>query len=551
MLSKELKAEVEAWIAQDPETDTQELLQRTLLAAESGEGAALADIEAWFQGFLEFGTAGLRGPMGPGPSCMNRAVVIRAAAGLSSYLLKRSARRIVVGYDARHHSLDFALDTVGVAAGYGLEAILLPRTLPTPVLAYAIGFFNADAGVMVTASHNPANDNGYKVYLGDGSQIIPPTDFEISEEIAAITSSASVAFSDSWDTADDDVVRAYIAQATELFTSEKLPPIKVAYSPMHGVGREVWSDIFDDLNLGTLVAVAAQADPNPDFPTVAFPNPEEAGATDLLRALAHEMSADVAIAHDPDADRCAMLIPTDKGWRQLRGDEVGVLLAWWAIERARVFKLAHPTGTFASSIVSSMQLEHIAQGAGLNYTSTLTGFKWISKVPDLVFGYEEALGYCVDPAHVRDKDGITASLRICELTAYLLSIHRSVESILDEIAVKYGLFVSDQLSIRMNNLSDIPAAVDRLRNNPPTQLAGLIVNECADLNNGWKHLPPTNGMMLMMDKARIIVRPSGTEPKLKCYLEVRMDTTDVATGRIEANQLLAALKRDLQVSLGI
>lgn len=551
-VSPVLEAQVRAWVEDDPDESTAQRAMHLLTAAQTGDAHAEAELTTCFGEFLQFGTAGLRGPLGPGPSCMNRAVVIRAAAGLVNYLLTHNATRIVVGYDARHRSDDFARDTVSIAAAAGLEAILLPRALPTPVLAYAIRALNADAGVMVTASHNPANDNGYKVYLGDGSQIIPPQDGEIAAEIAAIGSARAVPMADTWNVANESVVSHYIDACAAVLAAAAPRDVRIAYTPLHGVGNETLLKVFGQVGYSDIHVVASQAEPNPDFPTVAFPNPEEAGATDLLLALAAEVNADIAIANDPDADRCAMAAKDNQGqWRLLRGDEVGALLGWWTIERASAFNEARPTGTFAASIVSATLLQSLAQRHGLKYQSTLTGFKWIAKIPDLTFGYEEALGYCVDADSVRDKDGISAALRLAELAAWLKARGSSVAALLDEIAAEYGLHHTDQLSVRMANLADIPAAVNRLRTSPPSTVGGRAVLASIDMKDGYRGLPPTDGFVLEVEGGRIIVRPSGTEPKLKCYIEVVLHSSDITQARKDAHAAVAAMKVDISRALGL
>ncbi|MEY3277983.1 MAG: hypothetical protein RLZZ426_469 [Actinomycetota bacterium] len=551
-MSESLIKKVQEWIADDPDLSTREQAQEVLNDAIEGDAVALEQLRTWFGPMLAFGTAGLRGPLGPGPSCMNRAVVMRAAAGLCKYLVSNNAKKIVVGYDARHRSLDFALDTVAIAAGFGLEALLLPRTLPTPVLAYSIGYYKADAGVMVTASHNPAQDNGYKVYLADGSQIVPPADIDIAAQIALVSSVSDLELSDNWESAEEDVVTSYVAATTKVADQKSEHNLIVASTPLHGVGNEVWTSVFDSIGFGQLHVVTEQAEPDPDFPTVVFPNPEEAGATDLLLALAAHVSADIAIAHDPDADRCAAGVRDAQGvWRLLRGDEVGALLGWWNIERRSVFGLSPLSGTYAASVVSSTLLSKIAASNNLKYATTLTGFKWISKVDGLVFGYEEALGYCVDPGSVRDKDGISASTRLCEMAAHLKATGKTVDQILDQLAKEFGLHRTDQLSVRMNDLAAIPAAVSLLRSNPPTSVAGLAVVETVDLKNGWNGLPPTDGIMLILDGGRVIARPSGTEPKLKCYLEVVVDAGDLPNAKTTAESLIQQMKKDMAVALGV
>ncbi|MEY3406951.1 MAG: hypothetical protein RL038_12 [Actinomycetota bacterium] len=551
MMSTELFEKVAAWIADDPDEITAEHAKQVLADAQAGDAQAISQLETWFGPLLQFGTAGLRGPIAPGPSSMNRAVVMRAAQGLINYLVKNQGKKIVVGYDARHRSLDFALDTVSLAAASGLEAILLPRNLPTPVLAFAVRYFQADAGVMVTASHNPPQDNGYKVYLGDGSQIVPPQDAEIATEIAAISEVSSLPTSDAWVLADESVVDAYIKSAATTFELPGLPAVKAVYTPLHGVGYETLAAAVATAGLSELKAVVEQVTPDPDFPTVAFPNPEEAGATDLLLDLARAEDADIAIANDPDADRCAAGIKDRGTWRLLRGDELGTLLGWWTIKRNELLGRPALTGQFAASIVSSNMLRKIAEANGLNYTGTLTGFKWIAKVPDLVFGYEEAIGYCVDPASVGDKDGVSAAVRLLELTAWLKSERKAFADLLDDLAAEYGLFLTDQLSVRMQDLSAIPAAVNRLRSQPPTSVGGMAVKEVIDLANGWNGLLPTDGILLLLDGGQVIARPSGTEAKLKCYLEVVVESTDIAAARATALTKLAEMKTDMAIALGV
>ena len=542
-----LTARAEAWLAEDPDAETREELAKLIDAEDT------AELTARFSGTLQFGTAGLRGELGAGPMRMNRSVVIRAAAGLAAYLKAKGQTDglVVIGYDARHKSADFARDTAAVMTGAGLRAAVLPRPLPTPVLAYAIRHLGAVAGVEVTASHNPPRDNGYKVYLGDGSQIVPPADAEIAAEIAAIASLADVPRPDSgWETLDDGVLDAYLARTDEVLAAGSPRTARTVYTAMHGVGKETLLAAFARAGFPEPVLVAEQADPDPDFPTVAFPNPEEPGAMDLAFAKARETDPDLIIANDPDADRCAAAVKDGGGsgdWRMLRGDEVGALLAEHLVRRGA-------RGTFAESIVSSSLLGRIAEKAGLPYEETLTGFKWIARVEDLRYGYEEALGYCVDPEGVRDKDGITAALLITELASELKSGGRTLLDLLDDLAVEHGLHATDQLSVRVDDLSLISDAMRRLREQPPTRLAGLSVTKAEDLTKGTDALPPTDGLRYTLDGARVIVRPSGTEPKLKCYLEVvvPVDThDDLPAAHAKAAELLAAIKRDLSVAAGI
>ncbi|MPY55524.1 phospho-sugar mutase, partial [Streptomyces acidicola] len=420
--------------------------------------------------------------------------------------------------------------------------------LPTPVLAFAIRHLGAVAGVEVTASHNPPRDNGYKVYLGDGSQIVPPADAEIAAEIAAVTTLTTVPRPDTgWETLDDTILDAYLARTDAVLAPGSPRTARTVYTPMHGVGRDTVLAAFSRAGFPAPALVAEQADPDPDFPTVAFPNPEEPGAMDLAFAKARETNPDLVIANDPDADRCAAAVRDGDDWRMLRGDEVGALLAVHLVKRGA-------RGTFAESIVSSSLLGRIAEKAGLPYEETLTGFKWIARVEDLRYGYEEALGYCVDPEGVRDKDGITAALLITELASVLKSEGRTLLDLLDDIAVEYGLHATDQLSVRVQDLSLIADAMRRLRQQPPTRLAGLPITRSEDLTRGTDSLPPTDGLRYTLDGARVIVRPSGTEPKLKCYLEVVVPVashTDLPAARAKAADLLTTIKQDLSAAAGI
>ncbi|MFJ8345981.1 phospho-sugar mutase [Streptomyces sp. NPDC094153] len=548
----DLIARAKAWLAEDPDTETRDELAR-LLEAETPE--SIEELTARFAGTLQFGTAGLRGELGAGPMRMNRSVVIRAAAGLAAYLKKNgtahgdeNAGLVVVGYDARHKSADFARDTAAVMTGAGLRAAVLPHPLPTPVLAFAIRHLGALAGVEVTASHNPPRDNGYKVYLGDGSQIVPPADAGIAAEIDAIKSLHDVPRPDSgWETLDDSVLEAYLARTDAVLAPGSPRTARTVYTAMHGVGKDTLLAAFARAGFPAPELVLEQAEPDPDFPTVAFPNPEEPGAMDLAFARARATDPDLVVANDPDADRCAVAVKDGADWRMLRGDEVGALLAAHLVSRGA-------TGTFAESIVSSSLLGRIAEKAGLPYEETLTGFKWIARVEGLRYGYEEALGYCVDPDGVRDKDGITAALLITELASRLKQEDRTLLDLLDDLAVEHGLHATDQLSVRVQDLSLIADAMRRLREQPPSALAGLPVTRAEDLTRGTDRLPPTDGLRYTLDGARVIVRPSGTEPKLKCYLEVVVPVgthADLPAARAKATELLASIKRDLSAAAGI
>ncbi|MCX5385247.1 phospho-sugar mutase [Streptomyces sp. NBC_00083] len=553
-MTQDLIARAKAWLAEDPDSETRDELAK--LIESSADAGHAAELAARFSGTLQFGTAGLRGELGAGPMRMNRSVVIRAAAGLAAYLKAKGQGDglVVIGYDARYKSADFARDTAAVMVGAGLKATVLPRPLPTPVLAYAIRHLGAVAGVEVTASHNPPRDNGYKVYLGDGSQIVPPADAEIAAEIDAVASLHDVPRPESgWEVLGDEVLDAYLERTDAVLTPGSPRTANVVYTAMHGVGKDVLLAAFARAGFPEPVLVAEQAEPDPAFPTVAFPNPEEPGAMDLAFATARREESraggvDLVIANDPDADRCAAAVKDRDGqWRMLRGDEVGALLAAHLVAKG-------VTGVFAESIVSSSLLGRIAEAAGLGYEETLTGFKWIARVEDLRYGYEEALGYCVDPEGVRDKDGITAALVFAELASALKEQGRTVLDLLDELALAHGLHATDQLSVRVDDLTVISDAMARLREQPPASLAGLAVTKAEDLTEGTEHLPPTDGLRYYLEGARVIVRPSGTEPKLKCYLEVVVPVASAEgldAARAKGAELLAGIKKDLAAAAGI
>ncbi|HEU5110330.1 MAG TPA: phospho-sugar mutase [Micromonosporaceae bacterium] len=545
-----LRARAEAWLAEDPDPVTREELT-AVLAGLPGTAADLADR---FAGPLTFGTAGLRGPLRAGPNGMNLAVVTGAACGLVGWLTARGATGpLVIGYDARHGSRAFAERTARVATGSGLRALLLPRPLPTPVLAHAVRALDASAGVMVTASHNPPQDNGYKVYLGAatggdlgaGAQIVPPADAEIEAAIRAVGPLPDVPLGEPGEVLGEDAVRAYLDRAAAVVDRDGPRELTVVYTPLHGVGAEVLADAFARAGFAAPTVVPEQAEPDADFPTVAFPNPEEPGAMDRAVALAEAAKADLALANDPDADRCAVAVPgPDRRWRMLRGDELGVLLADHLMRRG-------VRGLYATTIVSSSMLRALCAARGLPYGETLTGFKWIVRANGsgarLVFGYEEALGYCVAPDIVRDKDGITAALLVAELAAGLRAELRSLTDRLDELAAEFGVYATDQLAVRVDDLSEIGTAMTHIRSRPPAELLDEPVTEVRDL------LPDADVLVLRTAGARVVVRPSGTEPKLKAYLEVVEPVADgdVAAARERANASVRALRTETAAALGI
>lgn len=539
-----------AWLAQDPDAETRAELDALIRDAEGGSEPALDDLHSRFDTRLEFGTAGLRGRIEAGSARMNRVLVGQAAAGLAAFLLERepdATPSVVIGYDGRRNSRVFATDTAEILAGAGIRAILLPRMLPTPVLAFAVRHLDASAGVMVTASHNPPADNGYKVYLGgadQGSQIVSPTDAEIETHILRVAESGNVLElprSDAWETAADDVVDAYV-DATAAVPVHQVE-LNVVYTAMHGVGWETFARVVTKAGLPLPHSVAEQQEPDPAFPTVSFPNPEEPGALDLAYALAREHGAELIVANDPDADRLSIAIPDadrPEGYRQLSGNEVGALLGW----RAAVLnaETETPGGVLACSIVSSPALAAVAREYHLDFVETLTGFKWVSRVPGLIFGFEEALGYLVNPRTVRDKDGISAALDFLAMTCFFKAQNITIERVLEAFAEKFGYFASDQLSLRVTNLSDIADIMSYLRADPPGRLGGIDVSGIDDLRDGSDDLPPTDALRFRLaDGSRVMARPSGTEPKIKFYLDVQRPIER----RDEASGVLAAVKADL------
>ncbi|MGC5287239.1 phospho-sugar mutase [Micromonospora sp. DT231] len=549
----DIREQAQRWLADDPDPASRDELTAVLdrLPASAPE---LADR---FAGPLTFGTAGLRGPLRAGPNGMNLAVVTQAAAGLVGWLgAQGGTGPLVIGYDARHGSRQFAERTAQVATGAGRPALLLPRPLPTPVLAYAVRQLGGVAGVMVTASHNPPQDNGYKVYLGAelggelgaGAQIVPPADAGIEAAIRAVGPLTQVPLGPPGQVLGDDLAASYVERATAVIDPDGPRDLTVAYTPLHGVGAAVLTAAFASAGFPVPGVVPDQAEPDPAFPTVSFPNPEEPGAVDRLIALADSTGADLAIANDPDADRCAVVVrdSADGGqtWRMLRGDEVGVLLADHLMRRG-------VTGLYATTIVSSSLLRAMCAARGLPYDETLTGFKWIVRAgggsAPLVFGYEEALGYCVAPEHVRDKDGITAALTVAELAAGLKTQGRTLTDRLDELAAEFGVHHTDQLSARVDDLQVITDAMARIRADTPTTLLGHPVDSVRDL------LPEADVVILRTGVARVVIRPSGTEPKLKAYLEVVEPVVDgdVRTARGRAAQAVAALRGEIATALGL
>lgn len=541
-MSEERLAQARAWMRQDPDHETRDQLAGIITRAASGEEAALADLDDRFGARLAFGTAGLRGELGAGSNRMNRVLVAQAAAGFAAYLRERSGGAtptVVIGYDGRRNSRVFATDSAEIFAGAGLRAVLLPRLLPTPVLAFAVRHLGADAGVMVTASHNPPNDNGYKVYLGgadEGSQIVAPADAEIAASIQRVADAGSIAAlprSTSYEVAGEDVVDAYVAATAAVAPAPaSASSMRWVYTAMHGVGWETFARIVTAAGYPRPAVVGEQLAPDATFRTVSFPNPEEPGAMDLAFARARRTNADFILANDPDADRLAVAIPDDstpEGWRRLTGNEVGLLLG----ARAARAAAGAPGAALACSLVSSPGLGAIAAHHGLDFHETLTGFKWISRAPGIVFGFEEALGYLVNPETVRDKDGISAAVAILGLAAEARDRGASIADLLAELGDTYGHFSSGQVSIRVDDLSIIGRVMLALRTLPPVQIAGRPVASAEDLLHAAAGRPSGDVLRYRLDDgSRVIVRPSGTEPKLKVYIDAAGASADEARAAV-------------------
>lgn len=537
-----LVAQAATWLAQDPDTATATELTQLVERVRRGDDDATAELTDRFSGHLTFGTAGLRGELGAGPTRMNRVVVSHAAHGLGRFLLERVSSgndvSVVIGFDARTLSDVFARDTAEIMSALGIRAHLFDFHTPTPVLAFAVKHLQADAGVMVTASHNPPADNGYKVYLGGvdrGSQIIPPADEAIHAHIMASHDSVaakSIARSDaSIEGVGEDVVDEYIRQTATLIPPGELDKtaLRVCYTPLHGVGGAVFVKLLEYTGFPAPVTVASQADPDPTFPTVAFPNPEEPGALDesYLTATAHH--CDLIIAHDPDADRLAVAVPdptADSGWAMLSGNDLGVLLLTDVAERAA--QEGH-TGSLACSLVSTPMVGRIAHNNRLRFVSTPTGFKWISRPDDLLAGFEEAIGYLVNPETVRDKDGISAGLALIHLAHRLHARGVTITQRLAEIAASYGGWASDTISVRLGSVADVSEVMAKVRATPRALLGDSPMSVVDYRTEPPEGFPATDLITAHdSDGGRVIIRPSGTEPKLKIYVDALATTSDSA-----------------------
>lgn len=576
-----LIAAATAWADQDIDPTTQREARSLIAQAQDGDAEALAALNSAFTGRLAFGTAGLRGALGAGPMRMNRIVIAQTSAGFAQFLTERAAAgetadpaSIVIGYDGRVNSDVFARDTAEIMAGAGLEVYLLPEPGPTPLTAFAVRHLNVSAGVMITASHNPPRDNGYKVYLGDldaGSQIVPPVDAAIADRITAAADRPLLELPRSTDytVLGAGVADAYVSETSAAllagFPQDPSAPgiprgahtaVSVVYTAMHGVGSDLAQRVFVSSGLPSVTPVCEQDRPDGSFPTVAFPNPEEPGALDLAFRLARKVSADLVVAHDPDADRLAIALPDtqcDDGYRRLTGNELGLLLGWRAAERewSRAEQSnSEPSGALACTIVSSPALGAVAKEYGLDYAETLSGFKWVSRVPGLVFGFEEALGYLTHPDTVRDKDGISASADAIAMVRELAAEGRTVWDLLDDASERFGHFASSQITLRLDSMVAASALSAQIRIDPPREFAGVAVAQAKDLlTPGLAEVPADVLRFDLVDGSRIMIRPSGTEPKLKVYLDTFSDTGSAAERRTAAEAALAMLETDVRDTL--
>lgn len=539
MLDPGLREAAQRWIDDDVDPDARAELRDLVAAAASGSAEAADDLADRMSGMLTFGTSGLRGPLRAGPNGMNRSVVIRATAGLAHWLAARSGGVVVVGRDARHGSAEFAADAAGVLAAAGFDVRVLPEPLPTPVLAHAVRSLGAIAGVQITASHNPPRDNGYKLYLEGGIQVAGRLEREIEASIAATGGAVSVSRDASW-SLYHAALDEYLARVAAL-PRGAARTLRIAATALHGVGGRPLVQALRLAGFQDVHLVPSQAEPDPDFPTVALPNPEEPGATDQVLALAKAVEADVAVAIDPDADRCALGVPDRRGqWRMLTGDETGALLGAHVL--STVDRSVHPDPLVATTIVSGSMLRSIAAEHRARYAETLTGFKWLVRAGDgagtgLVYACEEALGQCVDPDYVRDKDGISAAVLACDLAATARSGGRTLPDLLDELARAHGVHETEQIAVRVPRSSMIAQVMGRLRTEPPAALAGVAV-DTRDLR------PDADVLIIGGEGIRVVIRPSGTEPKLKCYLQVleAVEEDQLEAARNSARGRLADLR---------
>ena len=541
MTASRISTAAQDWISHDPDPQT------------AAELAALSDdeLDERFAQPLTFGTAGLRGPLRGGPNGMNLAVVLRTTWAVAKVLKDRrlGGSHVIVGRDARHGSEEFALAAAEVLAAQGFPVVLMFAAVPTPVVAFAVRHSGAAAAIQITASHNPPSDNGYKVYFEGGFPIVPPADQEIERAVAEAPYADEIP-RQRVEPTGVDLVQRYIDRAAHVRHTHG--SVRVAFTPLHGVGGEFAMDALVRAGFSDVHVVESQFAPDPDFPTVSFPNPEEPGAADALLQLAADVDAEIAIALDPDADRCAIGVPTPAGWRMLSGDETGWLLGDYILSQFEPGPVSEAT-LVASSVVSSRMLATIAKEHGAQHVETLTGFKWLSRADDgrpgctLVYAYEEAIGHCVDPGAVRDKDGISAGVLACDLVAALRDQGRTMLDALDELARRHGVHTTTAVSRRVTDADEAQAVMARLRATPPDRLAGVEVTVTDLLQDRGQRR--TDALILSGGDddnwVRIVVRPSGTEPKVKSYIEVRWANI----GNIEATRVKARAVQDELVSI--
>jgi phosphomannomutase len=535
-LPSELRDRAFRWIANDPDTTTRTELQQVTARAMGGDQSAVDELADRMNGTLTFGTAGLRGPVRAGSNGMNRAVVIRATHGVAEWLKYKgqTGGTVVVGQDARHGSKDFAEAAAEVLTAAGFQVHTMPGPLPTPITAFNVRALGAVAGIQITASHNPPADNGYKVYAADGAQIVPPDDGLIETAIRSAPPAISVPMSKGPEQLAD--ISAYVTRVATL-PKGTARDLRIVLTPMHGVGGETVLAALKLAGFQDVTLVPSQATPDPNFPTVKFPNPEEPGAADELLKLAAEVEADLAIALDPDADRCALAIKDGAAWRMLKGDETGVLLGNYVLSTTDA-----TTPLVATTIVSSSMLAKIAESHGARHKETLTGFKWLMRAGEgLIFAYEEALGLAVDPDFVKDKDGISAAIIGCDLAATLKSEGRTLKDALNTLETQHGVHRTDQISLRFDDPKAMAPLVATLRATPPTMLAGVAVEQ----DN-----PAPGIVRLRGEGIRVVIRPSGTEPKVKAYLEIIEGMTeDLSAAQSKAEERLTTLREEVKALL--
>ncbi len=542
-----------AWAENDPDPQTRADLSALITAARSGDAEAIAELEDAFAGHLPLRHQGLRGRMGPGPNRMNLVTVATAAAALATYLNERGGGSVVIGYGARRNSGMFARVSAQILSGAGLGTMVLPEPLPTPVLAFAVRHLGCSAGVMVTTDGGAAADNGLALYLGDGTPIVPPVDADIAAHHARLVEAGSMhdlPLGTEWVTLDEQVIADYVSRTASVLEDAPLHHLRVAYTPLHGVGSRVLLEAFRAASFPAPLIAPEQGEPDPAFPTVTTPDLQQPGTLDPLISFAAAEQADLALATDPDGSRLAVAVPDGDAWRVLTGDEVGWLLGWWIASGNR--RLSR-RGVFAQSLGSGTMLERIAHDFQLEYEETLSGFRWLGRVPDLVFGYEESLGYCVDPIGVHDRDGVSAALMFAEMASRLQRMDLTALDMLDDLARTYGVHATRRLTIQATDPHRIHAAMSELRASRPARIANLPVTRVDDLAAGLGTLPTDAGLRFAVaSESRVTLRPSPTESTVTAYLQavVKAVDGDLAGARAAAQRQLDAMAADVTRWLG-